>query len=260
MKRFLIAAVLSFFVLTGCSNDVKDFLLTDVTGENAGEKAEDEVTFVQDDFAFYTAGENDAGSVLVGLGMRRSQISYDNGEKETYLNGFNIEFRDESDPMHTYVDSSGKPVDMEGVSYISYDGGRKPVMTVKGIRTTGLANPDTSLCSDVQEVIDRYGIDTEKEDYMTPSPSDPKEYTIQLYFREHFDEEEKQNEIKAQEARQQEEKEDYQADGEDVQSNVKYYDRIVYQKGETPGDTQTDYSIRFVISGSKVIGIQMYKY
>jgi hypothetical protein len=173
-----------------------------------------------------------------------------------------IDYKEDFESMDRTIDADGTQHGVERVSYISYKGSRTPVMTAKGIKSTGLILSDGEDCSTVDEVISLYGIDTENEEYMDNISEDGSEYCIQLYFQAHFDEEEKQNAIKEQESKQQDEKEDY--DEEDaVESSVTTYDRVITEKGGNLDDMSVenaDYMIRFLIRNERVVSIQLYAY
>jgi hypothetical protein len=194
--------------------------------------------------------------------MRETEVDEDSEPLKSYISDMEIEYKENFDSMERTVDADGTQHGVERVSYISYKGSRTPVMTAKGIKSTGLILSDGEDCSTVDEVISLYGIDTENEEYMDNISEDGSEYCIQLYFQAHFDEEEKQNAIKEQESKQQDEKEDY--DEEDaVESSVTTYDRVITEKGGNLDDMSVenaDYMIRFLIRNERVVSIQLYAY
>ncbi len=263
MKKMIFAVIVAAVVFTGCDGKkVKDFLLTDVTSESSDAQSQD-ITFTQNDFALYTAAdESGNGDLLVGLDMRESDVDADTEPLNRYISDMEIEYKEDFETMDRTVDANGNQHGVERVSYISYKGSRTPVMTAKGIKTTGLILSDGEGCSTADEVISLYGIDTEKEEYMDNVSEDGSEYCIQLYFKAHFDEEEKQNAIKEQEAKQQEEKEDYDED-EAVDNTIVTYDRVITEKGGNLDDMSienADYMIRFLISNERVVSVQLYAY
>lgn len=185
MKRFLCLLAASL-MLVGCgaasdnNTNGEDTELTtaevDYTVKTAKKIRHPEKVFTDGDFAFY--GENGVSIVKLGqdeetASRRLETIGKSIGEfTVNYEKKINVESTENQDPANY-------------VRYISYVGYHNPVYTSKGIYTTGTEGTQEN-CSEGEDVIKAYDIDTKNESYLE-SEGDENNYCIALYYDKNGD-------------------------------------------------------------------------